>query len=73
MRLLDNHNALGVLILILASVLTYLGKISGTEWASTVAIIFGTLVSGNAVMHTATQITGRSAIQPVDKSVPKPS
>jgi hypothetical protein len=71
MKLLDNHNALGVLILILASVLAYLGKITGTEWASTVAIIFGTLVSGNAVIHTATRMTGRDTIQPVDSSAPK--
>jgi hypothetical protein len=54
---LDHHDALAIFVITLATVLTLVGTLRGAEWVQTVTIVFGALVGGNAVMHTATQFS----------------
>ncbi len=72
---LDNHTILGCLILVVTGGLVALGKLSADQWTSTAQVILVTLVGGNAITHTATQLAARglptaTAVAPPDPRVP---
>jgi hypothetical protein len=61
-KLIDDHNVLGLVIVVLAASLLVFGKLTGDQWIAIVQVVFITLVSGNAVMHTATQVTANHPV-----------
>jgi len=55
----DSHMVFGLIVLGVTGVLVVLGKLPASEWTSIAQVIIITLVGGNAITHTATQLANR--------------
>jgi hypothetical protein len=53
----DSHTILGTAVLFVAAALVMFGKLSGDQWVTIAQVIVVTLVGGNAITHTVTQLT----------------